>query len=177
MKGVRVHWYGTARDDTRPQVYGRSADDRWAQGHDLEIVVQMLPQAAAERSAGHAWVALAVVADAPQVAPRRVGKKDIGPQVDGLRRALEASPEAGQRTKVHGGIDGHQHVCILRHGLVGRERTEQGNPQDTRRRPRRPHEREHGVEQVRSRVRHRGPGCRCPAVTAAFHEGCSSLHA
>jgi hypothetical protein len=39
-----VRWYGTACNDTRPQVYGRSADDGWAQGHDLEIVVQMLPQ-------------------------------------------------------------------------------------------------------------------------------------
>jgi hypothetical protein len=40
----------------------------------------MLPQAAAERSAGHAWAALTVVADASQIAARRVGKKDVGPQ-------------------------------------------------------------------------------------------------
>ena len=79
---MRIRRHGTARNDARPQVYGRSADERWAQGHDLEIVIQVLPQAAAERSAGHAWAALAVVADAPHVAPRLVGKEDVGPQVD-----------------------------------------------------------------------------------------------
>jgi hypothetical protein len=40
------------------------------------------------------------VADAAQVASRRVGEEDVGPQVDGLRRPLEASPEAGKRSKV-----------------------------------------------------------------------------
>jgi CubicO group peptidase (beta-lactamase class C family) len=45
-KRVRVRWYGTARDDTRPHVYGRSVDDRWARRHDREIVIQRLPQAA-----------------------------------------------------------------------------------------------------------------------------------
>ena len=65
QKRVRVRWYGTARDDTRPQVYGRSADERRAQGHDVEIVVEVLAQAAAARAAGHPWAALAVVADAP----------------------------------------------------------------------------------------------------------------
>ena len=159
------------------QVYGRSADERWAQGHDLEIVIQVLAQAAVQRPAGHAPPTLAVVADAAQVAPRGVGEEDVGPQVDGLRRTLEASPEAGKRTEVHGGVDGDQHIGILRHGLVGRERAQQGDAENAGRRPRRPHEREHGVEQVRPRVRHRGPGCKRPAITAAFHEGCSSLHA
>ena len=101
-----------------------------AQGHDLEIVVQVLPQAAAERSARHAWVALAVVADAANVAVRLVGKENIGTQVDRLRGALEASPEAGKRSKVHSGVDGDEHISILRHGLVGRQRAEQGDPAD-----------------------------------------------
>jgi hypothetical protein len=140
QKHLRVRRHGAACDDAWPQVYGRSADERRAQGHDLEIVIQMLPQAAAERSAGHTWMALAVMADAPQVAPRRVGKKDVRPQVDGLRRALEASPEAGKRSKVHGGVDGDEHVGILRDGLVGRERAQQGDAENAGRGPRRPHE-------------------------------------
>jgi hypothetical protein len=40
------------------------------------------------------------------------------PQVDGLRRPLEASPEAGKRSKVDGGVDGDEQIGILRHGLV-----------------------------------------------------------
>ena len=81
QKRVRIRWYGTARDDTRPQVYGRSTDDRWAQGHDLEIVVEVPAQAAAEPSAGHTWAALALVADSAHVAPRRVGQEDVGPML------------------------------------------------------------------------------------------------
>src|SRR5262245_32477421 len=100
---MRIFRHNTACDDARPELYGRSADERWAQGHDLEVVVQMLPQAAAERSAGYARAALAVLADAPHIVPRRVGNENVGPQVDGLRGALEASPEAGKRIKVDAG--------------------------------------------------------------------------
>jgi hypothetical protein len=70
----------------------------------------------------------------------------------GLCCTLEASPEAGKRIEVDGGVDGDEHIGILRHRLVGRERAEQGDPEDTGRRPRRPHEREHSFEQVRSPV-------------------------
>jgi hypothetical protein len=93
QKRMRIRGHGTACNNTWPQVDGRSAHECWAQGHNL--VIQVLPPAAAERPAGHAWVALAVVADAPQVAPRRIGEEDVGPQVDGLRRPLEASPGVG----------------------------------------------------------------------------------
>ena len=74
----------------------------------------MLSQAAAERSAGDAWVALAVVADAPDVAVRLVGKENVGPKVDLLRGALEASPEAGKTIKIHGGVDGDEHNMARR---------------------------------------------------------------
>ena len=135
------------------------------------------PSRRAGAPAGHARAALAVVADAPNVAPRRVRQEDVGPQVDGLRRALKAPSEAGKRTKVDGGVDGDEHIGILRHGLVGRERAEQGDPQNAGRRPRRPNEREHGLEQMRSRVRHRGPGSKRPAVAAACHEAVGLLRA
>ena len=142
---------------------------------DLEVVVQVLAPAAAQRPAGHAWVALAVVAGAADVAARFVGKEDVGAQVDRLRCALEPSPEAGKRIEVHGSVDGNEHIGILRHGFVGRQGAEQGYPQDTRRRPRRPHEGEHGFEQVASRVRHRRPGCERRAVAAACHEAVGSF--
>ena len=93
----------------------------------------MLPQAAAERPAGHSGAALALVTDAPQVAPRRVGKEDVGPQVNGLRCPLEAPSEAGERVEVDGGIDGDEHIGILRHRLVGRQGADEGDPEDTRR--------------------------------------------
>src|SRR5262245_25261797 len=106
QKRLRIRRHGTARDDAWPQLYRRSADERWAEGDDLEIVVQVLVQAAVQRPAGHAPPALAVVADAAQVASRRVGEEDVGPQVDGLRCPLEAPSEAGERAEVGGGADG-----------------------------------------------------------------------
>lgn len=51
------------------------------------------------------------MADAAEVEPGRVGEEDVGPQVDGLRRTLEAPPEPGERIKVHCGIDGD---CAMR---------------------------------------------------------------
>jgi hypothetical protein len=80
QKRLRVCRHGTACDERGPEVYGRSADERWAQGHDLEIVIQVLALATTQRPAGHAWSAFAVVADATQVAPRGVGEEDVGPQ-------------------------------------------------------------------------------------------------
>ena len=49
QKRLRIRRHGTACDNARPQVDGRSADERGAQGHDLEIVIEVLSQAAAER--------------------------------------------------------------------------------------------------------------------------------
>lgn len=80
----------------------------------------MSPPTAVEGAAGRTGVALAVVADAAKVAAGLVGKDDVGTLVDCLGGALEASSEAGKRSKVHGGVDGDEHIGILRHGLVGR---------------------------------------------------------
>jgi hypothetical protein len=81
QKRLRIRRHETAREAAGPQVYGRSVDERWTQGDDLEIVVQVLAEAAAERPAGHARAALAVVVDAPNVAPRRVRQEDVGPRL------------------------------------------------------------------------------------------------
>ena len=80
----------------------------------------MLPLAAVECSAGCAWMTLSVVADAPKVVLRSVGKENVGTQIDCLRRALEAPTEAGKRREVHRGVDRDEHVGVLRHWLAGR---------------------------------------------------------
>src|ERR1700758_1675002 len=94
----------------------------------------MSPLAAVECAAGYACITLSVVADAPKVVVRSIGKEDVGAQIDRLRCALEAPAEAGKRREVHGGGDGDEHVGVLRHWLVGRQRAEQSDPQHTRRR-------------------------------------------
>ncbi len=91
----------------------------------------MLPSAAVEGLAGHAWVALSVAANASKVAAGFVGKKNVGAQIDVLRRTLEAPPEAGKRGKVHGCVEGDEYIGVLRYGLVGCQRADKGNPVDT----------------------------------------------
>jgi hypothetical protein len=76
---------------------------------------QMLPLAAVECAAGYACITLSIVADAPKVVVRSIGKEDVGAQIDRLRCALEAPAEAGKRREVHGGVDGDEHVGVLRH--------------------------------------------------------------
>ncbi|HEY7551044.1 MAG TPA: hypothetical protein VH913_16210, partial [Hyphomicrobiaceae bacterium] len=64
----------------------------------------------------------------------------------------------GKGAKVHGGVDGNEHIGVLRHRLVGRQRADESDLENARRRSRRLDEGEHGFEQVGSRVRHRGQG-------------------
>ena len=129
----------------------------------------MLPLAAVECPAGYACITLSVVADAPKVVVRSIGKKDVGAQIDRLRRALEAPAEAGKRREVHGGVDGDEHVGVLRHWLVGRQRAEQSDPQHTRRRSCRSHEGEHGPEQMAPWVGNRGLRFELPSLRILFH--------
>jgi len=129
----------------------------------------MLPLAAVECPAGHACMTLSVVADAPKVVVRSIAKEDVGAQIDRLRCALEASAEAGKKREVHGGVDGDEHVGVLRHWLVGRQRAEQGDPQHTRQRSCLSHEGEHGPEQMASWVGNRGPRSELPSLRILFH--------
>jgi hypothetical protein len=62
----------------------------------LKIVVEVLAAPAILRETCHAWKALAIMADATDVAPTFVGKENIGAKVDGLSRPLEPPPSARQ---------------------------------------------------------------------------------
>jgi hypothetical protein len=94
--------------------------------------------------------------------PRRQGRGR--PQVDGLRRVLKPSSEAGKWIEVDGGVDDHEHI-IVRHGFVGRQGGEQGDPEDT------------GLNcAARTNVTRRGRGLDTvgrgarPPITASFRE-------
>jgi len=62
----------------------------------LKIVVEVLATAAILRDTCHAWKALAIMADATDVASIFVGKKNVGTKVDGLSNPLEPPPGARQ---------------------------------------------------------------------------------
>jgi hypothetical protein len=62
----------------------------------LKIVVEVLATAATLRETSHAWIALAIMADAPDVVPMFVGKENVGAKVHGLSKALEPPPSMRQ---------------------------------------------------------------------------------
>jgi hypothetical protein len=60
----------------------------------------VLPLAAVARPAKYSWVALPVMANAPDVTTRLVGKEHVATEIDGLPRTLEtaANPSKGARS-------------------------------------------------------------------------------
>ena len=112
--------HGAAPDNPWPQIDRWSADERPTQCQNVKIIVKVLPPATVESSAGHSRVALAVVADPPEVATSFVGKKNVGTQIDPLRGAFEAPPGGGKRSKIHGRVYRDKDIGVLRHGLVSR---------------------------------------------------------
>ena len=60
----------------------------------MKIVVEVRATTTILRETCHAWKALAIVANATDVASAFIGKKNIGTKVDGLSKALEPPPMA-----------------------------------------------------------------------------------
>src|SRR6266566_759 len=79
---LRVGGNRNAPDNAGPQIDGRSSDKSGVERHDLEIVVEVLPSAAVECAAGYTRVALAVVANTPDVSAALVGQEDVGAEID-----------------------------------------------------------------------------------------------
>ena len=113
----------------------------------------MLPLAAVARPAKYSWVALPIMANAPDVTTRLVGKEHVATEIDGLPRTLETAAKPSKGSQVHAGIDGHQHIGVFRDGFVRDERADERNPQDARTRTRRAHKCEHSLKQVPPRIR------------------------
>ena len=76
--------------------------DRWRSNQlicecdDLKIVVEVRLAAAILGKTCCAWKALSIVADAADVAPKFIGKENIGAKVHGLSKALESPTSARQ---------------------------------------------------------------------------------
>ena len=62
----------------------------------MKIVVEVRATTTILRETCHAWKALAIMADATDVAPVFVGKKNVGTKVDGLSNPLEPPPDPRQ---------------------------------------------------------------------------------
>ena len=60
----------------------------------MKVVIEVLAAPTMLGKTCHAWMALTIMADASEVAPSRISQEDVGAEVDGLSRPLEAPASA-----------------------------------------------------------------------------------
>jgi hypothetical protein len=58
----------------------------------VKVIVEVLAATAMLGKACHAWMTLAIMADASQIAASRISEEDVGAEVDGLSRSLRRRP-------------------------------------------------------------------------------------
>jgi len=85
----------------------------------MQIVVEMFRLPAMLGEACGAWMALAIVADATEIASRRICQKNVSPKVDGLGRPHKAPAYARQSIQIHHPIDYDEEIDVFRDGLIG----------------------------------------------------------
>src|SRR5439155_24590402 len=71
----------------------------------MKVVIEVLAAPAMLGETCHAWMALAIMADATEVASSHIGEEDVGTEVDGLSSALEAPANARKFAQIHRTID------------------------------------------------------------------------
>src|SRR5215510_9383262 len=66
----------------------------------------------------HAWMALPIMADATEVASSLIGEEDVGAEVDGLSRPLEAPTSARKFAQIHRTVDRDEDIGVFRNRLA-----------------------------------------------------------
>ena len=108
----------------------------------------MLPLAAVECPAGCAWMTLSVVADAPKVVLRSVGKENVCTQIEPLAPCPQgARPKRAEERSIAASIVTSTSASFGT-GLLVDSEPSRAYPQDTRRRSCRSHKGEHCAEQM-----------------------------
>ena len=83
-----ILWQLAAPCDLGPEVEWRMADEVGLEGYDVEVVVEMWPQAAMAGTTGGAGKTFAPGADATDIAVILAGEENIGTEIGALRVAL-----------------------------------------------------------------------------------------
>src|SRR5262249_29606870 len=65
----------------------------------MKIVVKMVPLPAMLGVAENPWMAFAIMADATEVTPRRIGEEDVSAKIDSLALAQRRRPERASLVK------------------------------------------------------------------------------
>jgi len=95
----------------------------------MKIIVEMLAESAMLGKACHARMTLAIMTDAPEVMPSRISEEDIGAEVYGLSRSLEAPASTSKFRQIHCIIDRHKDISIFRYCLACHQRSHERNTQ------------------------------------------------
>lgn len=117
----------------------------------MKVVIKVLAAPAMLGETCHAWMALAIMADATQVASRHIGEEDVGTEVDGLSGPLEAPASARKFAQIHRTIDRDEDIGVFRNRLACHQRADKGNTQDARTSTCSPHEGPHSEKQLPAR--------------------------
>src|SRR5262245_4410137 len=109
----------------------------------MKVVIEVLAPPAMLGETGHAWMALAIMAEATEVAASHIGEEDVGAEVDALSSPLEAPANARKLTQIHRAVDRDEEIGVLWYRLACRQRAYEGNTQDARTSACSPHERQY----------------------------------
>ena len=117
----------------------------------MKVVIEVLAAPAMLGETCHAWMALAIMADATQVASGHIGEEDVGTEVDSLSGPLEAPASASKFVQIHRTVDREEDIGVFRNRLACHERAHEGNTQNARTITCSPHEGPYSDKQLAAR--------------------------
>jgi hypothetical protein len=106
----------------------------------------------------HPWVTLAILANASEVTPSRINEEDVGTEVDGLSKPLEASTSTRETGQIHRIIDCHKDIGIFRDRLICYQRPHERDTQHSLTSAGGSHKRTDGEKKLTARFSNRRPG-------------------
>ena len=97
-------------------------------------------------------MAFAIVADATNVTPGRIGEEDVSAKIDSLGTSHKTPTRTRQFGQVHHTIDRNEDVDVFRDHLGCYNGTQEGDPLHTWTSPGSQHEGKHGEQQRAARL-------------------------
>lgn len=118
--------------DLWPQDKRRVADQIGLQSHPVQVVPEVLGNAAGKGLAGGPKMTLTMRADASKISIILRAEENIGPKIDAVAAALQAAPRQRQGRQIDTFGDGHQQIDVLRDRLRGGHRADKRDTADAR---------------------------------------------
>jgi len=117
----------------------------------MKVVIEVLAAPAMLSATCHTRMALAIMADATKITTSYIGEEDVGAEVDGLSRSLEAPTSARKFAQIHRSVDRDEDIGVLRNRLACHQRAYECNPQNARTSACTPHEGAYSEQELPAR--------------------------